>query len=247
MTRGSKWIPLDKYLAQEFKSIKREFSMIEAMFSYQLDIDCKIIGTISGYSKLWGWSRNKVRKFINGIGTDQGHIKDSKRTHEGHPIHLIDLSLNDKKDRSRTDKGQVEDTLHDTTTKPNPKPNPILKKKNTKKETFLLYLEQKIIQNNMIETKDKIFEFFNYRMNEKIKGKKQPYSTEKGIDGLFVALSGCKKSGLIISECLDRAMQDEWLKPDPSYFKNNVKNKFSPMTRDEKNREECEKFIYGEG
>jgi len=114
------------------------------------------------------------------------------------------------------------------------------------KKSFKKYLEQKIIQNNMIETKDKIFEFYNYRMNEKIKGKKQPYSTEKGIDGLFVALSGCRKSGLIISECLDKAMQDEWLKPDPSYFKNNVKNKFSPMTRDEKNQEECEKFIYGD-
>ncbi|MDP8211777.1 MAG: conserved phage C-terminal domain-containing protein [Candidatus Zapsychrus exili] len=125
MTRGSKWIPLDKYLAQEFKSIKREFSMIEAMFSYQLDIDNSISGTISGYSKLWGWSRNKVRKFINGIGTDRGHVKDSKRTHEGHPIHLIDLSLNDKKDRSGTGRGQVGDTLHDTTTKPDPNPKEI--------------------------------------------------------------------------------------------------------------------------
>lgn len=80
MSKGTEWIPMDKYLAQEFKSIKREFSMIEAMFSYTLDIDNGRVGSISGYSKLWGWSRNKVRRFIGGVVDIKGHIKDTRGT-----------------------------------------------------------------------------------------------------------------------------------------------------------------------
>ncbi len=38
-------------------------------------------------------------------------------------------------------------------------------------------------------------------------------------------------------------MQNEWLKPDPSYFKNNKKS-FGYKSLDEHNKEECEKFIY---
>lgn len=240
MSRGSKWIPLDKYLAQEFKSIKREFSMIEAMFSYQLDIDKGIIGTISGYSKLWGWSRNKVRRFLNGIRTDEGHLKDSKRTDEGHPIHFIDLSLNDKKDRSRTDRGQIEDTKHDTTTNPNPNPNPKPKKKDIKKKSFSKYLYQKIIENNLIENKDKIFEFYQYRMDMQ---KSDQYKSEKGIDFLFKDLTGCRSKGFVLSDCIDEAIGRGWKTPKPDYFKNNIKNKPVYMSREDKNKQACMEFI----
>jgi hypothetical protein len=239
MSRGTKWVPLDKYLAQEFKYIKREFSMIEAMFSYQLDADRDKVGSISGYAMLWKWSRNKTRRFIEGIRTVKGHIKDSKRTVKEQAIHFIDKGLWVKEDSKRTVKGQQKDT----TTNPlilNPKSK---EKKKIKKKSFSAYLQQKTIENNFIEIKDKIFEFYNYRMDEKIKGKKQPYSTEKGIDGLFVSLVGCRKAGLIVSECLEKAMQNEWLKPDPSYFKNNKKS-FGYKSLDEHNKEECEKFIY---
>ena len=80
MTQKGNWIPLDKSLAQEFKAIKRPFSLIEAMFSYTLDADHSIEKSIIGYSRIWNWSRNKTRRFIKGIRTVKGHIKDSKRT-----------------------------------------------------------------------------------------------------------------------------------------------------------------------
>ena len=101
---------MDKYLAQEFKSIKRPFSRIEAMFSYTLDVNNGNEGSIIGYSKLWQWSRNKVRKFITDIKSEKGHIKDSKRTAKGQPIHFIDTALRSKKDNKRTAKGQQRDT-----------------------------------------------------------------------------------------------------------------------------------------
>lgn len=90
-----------------------------------------------------------------------------------------------------------------------------------KKLNFEKYLYGKIIENNFIEIKDHIFEFYNWRMNDKIKGKKQPYESEKGINGLFRNLNGCRDAGFIVSDCIEIAMEKPWLTPDPSYFKNN--------------------------
>lgn len=81
------------------------------------------------------------------------------------------------------------------------------------------YLKEKIIEHNFIEIKDKIFEFFTWRMTKKIKGKKQQYESEKGIDGLFRNMNSCRESGMIVSDCLDICMERPWLTPDPSYFK----------------------------
>ena len=103
---------------------------------------------------------------------------------------------------------------------PDPVPNPapkVKKKIQKKKVCFEKYLQKKIIDHNFIETKDKIFEFYNWRMDDKIKGKKQPYESEKGIDGLFRNMCGCRKAGLIVSDCLDIAMERPWLTPDPTY------------------------------
>lgn len=134
MSKGNNWIALDKNLVQEFKSIKRKFSMIEAMYSYSFDENCCKKGTISGYSKQWGWSRNKVRRFIKGIRTAEGHQKDSKRTHQGHPIHFIDNTLMFKKDSRGTAEGQQRDSQEDTTNKPKLNPKPKSKKKDIKKK-----------------------------------------------------------------------------------------------------------------
>jgi hypothetical protein len=74
----------------------------------------------------------------------------------------------------------------------------------------------------MIETKDKIFEFFNYRNSTFTK--KDRYDTELKINGLFRHLIGCRDAGLIISECLDITMESGWKTPNPDYFKNNKLN-----------------------
>jgi len=112
------------------------------------------------------------------------------------------------------------------------------KNKVPKKKPLLPYLQEKIIENNFIETKDKIFEFFEYRM---AKPKREQYQTEKGINGLFRDMNKCREVGLIVSECLEISMEKGWLSPGPTYF-NNSKPKH--MSRDEKNKQECEKFIY---
>jgi len=123
MSRGNKWVPLDKYLAQYFVKIKRPFSEIEAMFSYTLDIDNGKSGSIAGYSLQWQWSRNKVRRFLKGIRTVEGHLMDSKKTQKGQAIHFIDNALMTKKDSKRTVKGQQKDSKRYTTIEPKPKPN----------------------------------------------------------------------------------------------------------------------------
>ena len=122
MSKKSGWVPLDKNLQQEFKHINRPFSRIEAMYSYTLDADNGSAGSIKGYAKLWGWSRNKARKFIQEIRTREGHFGNTIRTRYGHPIHFIDKGLWSGKDRIRTGEGHDRDTIRYPTTNPNPNP-----------------------------------------------------------------------------------------------------------------------------
>ena len=105
MSRGDNWIPIDKSLQQTFRFIQREFSFIEAMVSYSIDQDNGKAGSIKGYSVRWGWSRNKVRRFIEKIRTPKGHPGDTQRTPFGHPIHFIDKALWGDQDTQRTPKG----------------------------------------------------------------------------------------------------------------------------------------------
>ena len=238
MSRGNNWVGLDKNLGQYFKSIKRPFSEIEAMFSYSLNIDNGINGSIAGYSVVWKWSRNKVRRFINGIRTDEGHIKDRKRTDEGHPIHFIDNALMTKKDSKGTEEGQIKDSNKDAIIEPNPKPEPKKKKSKPKKDPLADYLYLKIQENNFIETKDKIFEFYKYRQSM---GKDKRYKTEAGINILFKDLNGCRDRGLIVSECIEETIGRNWLTPKPDYFKNgSVKNGYNRM---DQNKQACNDFI----
>lgn len=109
MSKGGGWIPLDKGLVMTLTNIDRPYSYIEAMFSHTLDVDNKKEWSISGYSKLWQWSRNKVRKFMVEIYQSRGHLADRKGTGKGHPISFIDKRLWVVKDRKRTGKGQEED------------------------------------------------------------------------------------------------------------------------------------------
>ena len=101
------YIPLDPNLDQEFKYIRREFSVIEAMFSYSLDIARDSEKSILSYSVMWSWSRNRVKRFIEDIRKPSGYKKDSKRTVKGQAIRFIDKVMVGKKDSKRTVKGQA--------------------------------------------------------------------------------------------------------------------------------------------
>ena len=113
------------------------------------------------------------------------------------------------------------------------------KKKDIKKKDPLVdYLYLKIQENNFIETKDKIFEFYKYRQSMP---KAKQYKTEAGINILFKDLNGCRDRGLIVSECIEETIGRNWLTPKPDYFKNgSVKNGYNRM---DQNKQACNDFI----
>ncbi len=62
MDKGN-WVPMDKTLVAALPK-RRPYSLIEAVFSYQVDLDK---GTVKGeraYSRIWSWSRTRVRAFL---------------------------------------------------------------------------------------------------------------------------------------------------------------------------------------
>ena len=61
--RNGKWIPISKYFKDSLPK-NRKYTELEAMYSIQLDYSNNEHVTVSGYASLWGWSRNKVAKFL---------------------------------------------------------------------------------------------------------------------------------------------------------------------------------------
>jgi len=222
MSRGNKWIPLDKYLAQYFVKIKRPFSEIEAMYSYTLDIDNNKSGSISGYSTQWQWSRNKVRRFLKGIRTVEGHLMDSKKTQKGHAIHFIDNALMTKKDSKRTVKGQQKDSKRYTTTKPNPKPKPKPKKKVPKKKPF--------IPPTKIQVQDYFFE--------------NGFTRESGLTAWQYYDAGNwkdAKGNQVIS--WKQKVRGVWFQDKNKIKQNNIKPIWHKQTRSERNAQELADFV----
>lgn len=129
MSKAGNWVPIDKGLVRTLTKLDRPYSEVEAMFSHTVDVDCGKPWTIKGYAKLWQWSRGKVRRFIENMRTQSGHIADRKGTQSGHPVHFIDKGLWDEADTKRTHSGHLADTKRYPTSNPNPNPNPKVKKK----------------------------------------------------------------------------------------------------------------------
>ncbi len=138
------WVPLDKRL-KKFLPKNRKYTEMEAAFSLSIDYDNQNDVTVSGYSKLWGWSRTKVNTFLDQMGVvifypdntktvqkQKGQIKkqkeDRKRTEKGQ-IRLIDSKwLGETENSKKTEKGQKKDRSKNTTIDPslNPNPDPII-------------------------------------------------------------------------------------------------------------------------
>lgn len=122
MSKAGNWVPIDKGAIKTLGNIGRPYSVVEALFSHTVDVDCGKPWTINGYAKMWDWSRGKVRRFVNSLRTHSGHIADRKGTQSGHPVHLIDGSLWGEADTKRTHSGHIADSKRDTTIDPKPKP-----------------------------------------------------------------------------------------------------------------------------
>ena len=122
------WIPIDKNF-RYFLPMDKPYTRLEAMVSYTLDMDEGKNITVNGYAKIWQWSRNKVRKFLEEIRTPQGHFGDTYRTPLGHSVTFINKKLRKGKDTTRTLEGH-------------PKNTPKTKEKDKYGEFVLLFPEQ---------------------------------------------------------------------------------------------------------
>jgi hypothetical protein len=143
------WVAIRKVFARYLPD-DRPYSKLEAVVSVSMDFDSKNPASYSGYSKLWGWSRNKVKKFMDDLGLSiespetPEEIRLQKGKIKGHPKGQPQDNLDDKKrqplfvynkalygikDNLPEEKGQPRDTPKDTTIDPIKIPNP--KKNNT--------------------------------------------------------------------------------------------------------------------
>ena len=132
MNHGN-WVPIDKRL-RSFLPLNREYSKVEAAFSLQLDYDSGNNVSASGYAKLWGWSRNKVSKFLKDMDVEisslktcpmggylsinqKGQARDKPGTSQGQAKLKHNNKLEVEKDKLGTSQGQAKDTTIDTNTK----------------------------------------------------------------------------------------------------------------------------------
>lgn len=117
------WIPVDKRLVSLLPK-DREYTFLEAYISYRTDIENGCENSLNSYARMWSWSRNKVRHFVEGLRTGKGHVVDNQRTGKGQEIRLVFNNLEEPKDNQGTTKGQAKDNQGTITINPNPNPNP---------------------------------------------------------------------------------------------------------------------------
>ena len=140
------WVPITKISARLLPK-DRPFTKLEALFSLQLDHNNKNEVSVMGMSKCWGWSRKRVRTFLDREGVEisypestvkrqnqrglirvqiRGQIRDRSPEKRGQ-INFIDYNmLQQGGDRSPEKRGQIRDRSGATTIENREK-----KKKNT--------------------------------------------------------------------------------------------------------------------
>lgn len=139
------WIPISKAFKVDFPK-DRAFSRIEAIYSLQLDCDKVKKVTITGYSKLWRWSKGKVIRFLESMNAGITYAEDTKlkqnqngliidliterkRTDNKHKRLINNSDLQKQSDIKRTDNGLITDRKQVTTREPKPKPRSLKPKK----------------------------------------------------------------------------------------------------------------------
>jgi hypothetical protein len=77
MQKGN-WMPIDKDLVNALPK-KRPYTLLEAAFSYQLDLDNTTVKGFRDYERLWQWSYSKTANFIkNQQGTKTEEAMNTK-------------------------------------------------------------------------------------------------------------------------------------------------------------------------
>lgn len=107
---------MDKSLTKALPR-KRPYTLIEAVFSYQVDMDNGTIKTFREYARIWGWSKNKVIGFIrNEQGTKTDQPKDTHGTVKFRFVKPRQRSKGQTKDEHRRKTGQAGDITKDPDT-----------------------------------------------------------------------------------------------------------------------------------
>src|SRR4030042_5422124 len=79
MDKGN-WVPMDKALVDALPT-KRPYTLLEAVFSYQVDLSSSEIKSYRGYAKIWCWSLTKTVYFLkNAQSTKTEAAKDTHNT-----------------------------------------------------------------------------------------------------------------------------------------------------------------------
>jgi len=104
------WVGIDSKFYKELKFVKRPFTRMEAAFCLTYDLNYNNNVSLKRYSRNWGWSRNKVRKFIKEIKSCEGSIMNGDKNKKGHPIRLYSNGSQAHKDTPLFLKGHPEST-----------------------------------------------------------------------------------------------------------------------------------------
>lgn len=158
---GNGWVPIFKGF-RKLLPLDRPYTKLEAAFCLQLDFDEGKEVSVTGYSTLWQWSKDKVRKFLDDIGVEiiypestknkqnqRGKITSKKPTDQptdnrliNRPIKFIDINMLKKKTDRSTDRKPTDqpDTTIDPID-PNPKKKNILSSKGSTVSEFIPFGE----------------------------------------------------------------------------------------------------------
>lgn len=110
MQKGN-WIPIDKALVRLLPK-GRVFSEPEAAISLTFDYDCGNLVTGAGYASRWGWSRKRVKKFMESMGVEIVYPENtkSKRNQKGHiALHKRNIKGTYKEHKRLVDSKWLED------------------------------------------------------------------------------------------------------------------------------------------
>jgi len=211
------WIDILMQVQHSEKPIKVLFGMKVIVCNYG-----ESLNSVLTWAKRWHWSESKVRRYFKLLS----NLKQVEVQSEVQTTRLIVLNYSKYDLKRRASDEQAvgirrafdEHSTTDNNVKHFNNEKKVIKKNTKKKPCFKKYLDKKISDSNFNGHAETIISFYNYRMTEKIKGKYQRYSSERGINGLFNDLIECESKYYDISKCIEATMNNEWLTPRVSYF-----------------------------
>ncbi|MCK5506279.1 MAG: hypothetical protein KAJ10_14030 [Thermodesulfovibrionia bacterium] len=105
------WVPIDKTLLKALPK-SRKYEPVEAVLSYQVDVNNNTVQSYRAYSRIWGWSVNRVINFIkNKRVTVSEHPKNTRET-----VKFRIFGESGRSKRHLNDKGKaIADQSQDTT------------------------------------------------------------------------------------------------------------------------------------